>query len=49
MKNYLRSSKAQDRLSNLSTLLTEYDIANPINFDDAIDEIASVKARTDKL
>jgi hypothetical protein len=45
IKNYLRSSMAQDRLSNLSILSFEYDIAKTINFDDAIDEFEFVKAR----
>jgi hypothetical protein len=36
---------AQDPLSNLSILSTEYDIARTTNFDDVIDEFAFVKAR----
>jgi hypothetical protein len=36
---------AQDRLSNLSTVSIEYDIAKTINFDDVIDEFSSVTAR----
>jgi hypothetical protein len=45
IKIYLRSSMAQDRLPNLSVLSNEYDIAKTINFDDVIDEFASVNAR----
>jgi hypothetical protein len=45
IKNYLRSSMAQDRLSNLSIVPIEYDIAKTINFDYVIDEFPSVKAR----
>jgi hypothetical protein len=45
IKNYLRSSMAQHRLSNLSILSIEYDIAKTINFDNIIDEFSSVKAR----
>jgi hypothetical protein len=43
IKNYLWSSMAKDRLSNLSILSNEYDIAKTINVDDVIDEFASVK------
>jgi hypothetical protein len=36
---------AQDRLSYLRIVSIEYDIAKTIDFDDVIDEFASVKAR----
>jgi hypothetical protein len=45
IKNYLRSSMAQDWLSNVSIPSTEYDTAKTRNFEDVIDEFASVKAR----
>lgn len=45
IKNYLRSSMCQERLSNLSILSIESDIANSINYEDAINSFAERKAR----
>ena len=45
IKNYLRGSMAQDRLSGLALLSIENGIAQNISFDKVIDEFASVKAR----
>lgn len=45
IKNYLRSTLAQERLTNLGILSIEFTIANSIGFDDIIDNFASTKAR----
>uniref|UniRef100_H3B153 HAT C-terminal dimerisation domain-containing protein n=1 Tax=Latimeria chalumnae TaxID=7897 RepID=H3B153_LATCH len=45
VKNYLRSSIGQQRLSNLAILSIEHTLTSLINFDAVIDEFASVKAR----
>uniref|UniRef100_H3ACY8 HAT C-terminal dimerisation domain-containing protein n=1 Tax=Latimeria chalumnae TaxID=7897 RepID=H3ACY8_LATCH len=45
VKNYLRSSIGQQRLSNLAILSIEHTLTSSINFDAVIDEFASVKAR----
>jgi hypothetical protein len=45
IKNYLRLSIAQDRLSNLRILSIEYEIVKTINLHDVINEFSSVKAR----
>ena len=44
-KTYLRSCMNQDRLTNLSILSIENDLAHNINFDSVIDEFADKKAR----
>ena len=43
--SYLRASMGQDRLSNLALLSVERETLNTINFDNVIDQFASVKAR----
>ena len=43
--SYLRASMGQDRLSNLALLSIERETLNAINFDNVIDQFASVKAR----
>jgi len=45
IKNYLRSTIGQERLSNLSIISIEYNIVKNINYDDVIDEFAEMKAR----
>lgn len=45
IKNYLRASTGQERLTNMSILSIENEIANNINFDAIIDQFASLKAR----
>ena len=45
VKNYLRSSMGQDRLSGLSVISIEYDIARELNYDDVVDDFAHAKAR----
>lgn len=45
IKNYLRSSMSENRLTNLAILNIEYDIASQIDFNDIIDDFALVKAR----
>eukprot|EP00079_Xenopus_tropicalis_P035792 XP_017949563.1 PREDICTED: zinc finger MYM-type protein 1-like [Xenopus tropicalis] len=45
IKNYLRSSMGQERLSNLSILSIEHEMARKIDFDDVIDHFAAMKAR----
>lgn len=45
VKNYLRSSMGQERLSGLSIISIEYGIATKINYDDAVNDFALAKAR----
>ncbi|KAF0721289.1 zinc finger MYM-type protein 1-like, partial [Aphis craccivora] len=45
IKNYLRSTMGQERLSNLSILSIENEVAGEINFEDVIDEFAAIKSR----
>ncbi|OCT81265.1 hypothetical protein XELAEV_18028083mg [Xenopus laevis] len=45
IKNYSRSSMGQERLSNLSILSIEHEIAKKIDFDNVIDHFAAIKAR----
>ena len=45
VKNYLRSSMGQERLTSLSIVSIEYDVASSLNYDDIIDDFASSKAR----
>jgi hypothetical protein len=45
IKNYLRSSMGQDRLSNLSIISIESTLTNSLNYDDVINDFASLKAR----
>ena len=40
IKNYLRSTLSQERLSNLSIISIEHNIVQQIDFDDLIDEFA---------
>jgi len=45
IKTYLRSSMAQDRLSNLAILSIEYEITNSISFEETISAFANAKCR----
>ncbi|XP_067130995.1 LOW QUALITY PROTEIN: zinc finger MYM-type protein 1-like [Centruroides vittatus] len=45
IKNYLRSTMSQDRLSSLSLLSIENDIFKETDFEDVIDEFANLKVR----
>jgi len=45
IKNFLRSSMGQERLSGLAILSIEYDVASKLNYDDVIDTFAAAKAR----
>ncbi|EZA54577.1 Zinc finger MYM-type protein, partial [Ooceraea biroi] len=49
IKNYLRSTMGQERLSSLSILSIEHNIVKDINYDDVIDEFAEMKARKVQL
>lgn len=49
IKNYLRSSMSEERLSSLAILAIENRIAHEINYDKAIDLFAEQKARRVKL
>ena len=45
IKNYLRSTMDNGRLSNLLTILIDYRLANTLNYDELIDNFAALKAR----
>ncbi|XP_060845912.1 uncharacterized protein LOC132925540 [Rhopalosiphum padi] len=45
IKTYLRSTMTQERLSNLAILSIENKITQTINFDDVIENFASIKSR----
>ena len=45
IKNFLRSSMGQERLSGLAILSIEHDLTSKLNFDDVIDTFAAAKAR----
>ena len=45
IKNYLRSTMGQDRLTDLGILAIETDFARKLNFDNIIDYFAQQKAR----
>lgn len=45
VKNYLRSTMGQERLTSLSIVSIENDLANSLNYDNIIDDFASSKAR----
>lgn len=45
IKNYLRNSMGQERLSELAIISIENNIASSINYDDIIDDFATAKAR----
>lgn len=45
IKNYLRSTISQSRLTGMAILSIEKDIVKKISFDDVIDQFASIKSR----
>jgi len=45
IKNYLRSTISQNRLTGMAILSIEKDIVKTISFDDVIDQFASIKSR----
>ena len=45
IKNYLRSTTGQERLTNLALLSAERDLAKTLNYDDIIHSFASARAR----
>ena len=45
IKNYLRSTMGQERLSGLAVISIERDISTTVNYDDVIDQFAACKAR----
>ena len=49
IKTYLRSTMTQSRISNLAILSIERELANSIDFDNVINEFASLKARKIKM
>lgn len=49
IRNYLRSTMGQERLSNLAILSIESEVAGEINFADVIDEFVAIKSRKVKL
>ncbi|ESO02949.1 hypothetical protein HELRODRAFT_81078, partial [Helobdella robusta] len=49
IKNYLRSTMGQSRLSDLAILSIERDLAKKVDFDEVINKFASLKARKGKF
>jgi len=49
IKNYLRSTLGQERLTNLGILSIELETSNSISYDDIINDFAAKKARKIKL
>lgn len=49
IKNYLRSSMCENRLTNLAILSIEYEIASKLDFSEIISEFALLKARKVKF
>lgn len=45
IKNYLRSTMGQSRMSSLSTLSIECELARQLNFEDVINDFAAKKTR----
>ena len=45
IKNYLRTSMTQERMSNLSIIAIESEIAESLNIHEAIDDFVSKKSR----
>lgn len=44
-KTYFRNSMGQERLNDLAIISIENDVANPIDYDDVIEDFATAKAR----
>jgi len=49
IKNYLRSTMSQNRLTNMGIISIERELASKINFEDIIDEFATKRARKVKF
>lgn len=49
VKTYLRNSMNDDRLSDLSIISIEKEVAETISYDEIIDEFANMKARKKQL
>jgi hypothetical protein len=49
VKNYLRSTMGQHRLSDLSLLAIEHEILNTLNFDNIIQQFSVLKSRKQSL
>lgn len=49
IKNYLRNSMNQERLNSLTIISIEHDLAKLIDYEDIIEEFASLKARKKSL
>ena len=49
IKNYLRSTMSQSRVSNLAILSIENELVKDIDFDEVINKFAAVKARRVKF
>lgn len=49
IKNYLRSTMTQEKLTNMGIISIERELASKINFEDIIDEFATKKARKVKF
>jgi len=49
IKNYLRSTMNQDRLSDLSLLSIEWDLAKSLDYSDLIENFSTLKARKVKF
>lgn len=49
IKNYLRSTMEQSRLSDLAISSVESDLAKGVDFDEVINKFAALKARKEKF
>ncbi|ESO05544.1 hypothetical protein HELRODRAFT_77462, partial [Helobdella robusta] len=45
VKNFLRSTMSEERLTSLGMLPLENDLARSLNFDDVVDDFANKKSR----
>ncbi|ESO11935.1 hypothetical protein HELRODRAFT_108960 [Helobdella robusta] len=45
VKNFLRSTMSEERLTSLGMLALENDLARSLNFDDVVDDFANNKSR----
>ncbi|CAK9826879.1 Zinc finger MYM-type protein 1 [Anthophora retusa] len=45
IKNYLRTTMSQERLTNLTLLFIEHEICEKLNCDDLVKDFAEIKAR----
>lgn len=49
IRNYLRNSMNEDRLNSLAIVSIENEVARSIDYEDTIDQFASLKARKRKF